>query len=80
MLYPFMPSTAERIWEQLHLEEDISRVEFDDAIKWGGMKPGTRIQQRPSPVPENRKKRTHNHRVVLDFPISARIILMNSFK
>jgi len=58
MLYPFMPSTAERIWEQLHLEEYISRVEFDDAIKWGGLKPGTRINKGPALFPRIEKKNT----------------------
>ena len=56
MLYPFMPSTAERIWEQLHLEEDISGVDFDDAIKWGGLKPGTRINKGPALFPRIEKK------------------------
>jgi methionyl-tRNA synthetase len=58
MLYPFMPSAAEKIWEQLHLEEDISRVNFDDAIKWGGLKPGTRINKGPALFPRIEKKNT----------------------
>jgi methionyl-tRNA synthetase len=56
MLYPFMPSTAIKIWEQLHIEEDISHVKFDDAIQWGGLKPGTRINKGPALFPRIEKK------------------------
>ena len=45
LLYPFMPSTAERIWKQLNLEGDISTGNFGAAMQWGGLKPGTKIDK-----------------------------------
>ncbi len=56
-LYPFMPSTAEKIWEQLNVEEDISDINFATAIEWGGLKPGTRINKGPALFPRIEKKK-----------------------
>jgi methionyl-tRNA synthetase len=44
-LFPFMPSTAEKIWKQLNLEEDLSKVNLDTEAKWGRVKPGTTIRK-----------------------------------
>jgi methionyl-tRNA synthetase len=44
-LYSFMPSTAEKIFKQLNLKEDLSRVNLDNEVKWGGLKPGTVIKK-----------------------------------
>lgn len=41
LLYPFMPSTAEKIFMQIGLEK---KFYFDD-LKWGNMKPGTKIDR-----------------------------------
>jgi len=42
-ILPFMPQTAERIWEQLGLEEKIYAQKIEDA-RWGRLKPGKKIK------------------------------------
>ncbi len=44
-LYPFIPSSAEKIWLQLNIEKDISKSFFDIDIRWGGLKPGIKIKR-----------------------------------
>lgn len=45
-LYPFMPSSAEKIWDALGIEERIEDVKnFDEAVKWGGLKPGAKVKK-----------------------------------
>jgi methionyl-tRNA synthetase len=44
-LYPFMPSTAENIWEQLNIEGTLKDAGLDIAGKWGILKPGTKIKK-----------------------------------
>jgi methionyl-tRNA synthetase len=44
-LFPFMPSTAEEIWKQLNLGQELSGISLDDAARWGGLKPGTSIKK-----------------------------------
>lgn len=34
-IYPFMPSTAEKIWQQLGLKDGIDGKDFDSETKWG---------------------------------------------
>lgn len=49
-LTPFLIHTPERIWEQLGLEPDkVRTVPWEDAVAWGGLKPGTVIR-RGSPL------------------------------
>ncbi|MBU4455335.1 class I tRNA ligase family protein [Patescibacteria group bacterium] len=46
MVWPFMPETAEKIWRQLGLKPaEEMKKDFNEAIKWGGLKPGTKIQK-----------------------------------
>jgi methionyl-tRNA synthetase len=44
-LYPFMPDSANRIWEQLGLSRDIGEIHIDDAGRWGGLKAGTEVRK-----------------------------------
>lgn len=44
MVYPFMPETAGKIYESLGLGS-IEKVDFQKAIKWGGLTPGTEIKK-----------------------------------
>ncbi len=46
MVYPFMPDTAEKIWESLGLnvQEEMSK-KFDEAIKWGGLPVDTKVKK-----------------------------------
>lgn len=55
LLYPFMPSTAEKIWKQLNLEENLSGVNLDTGTKWGILKPGTKINKGPALFPRIEK-------------------------
>jgi methionyl-tRNA synthetase len=44
-LYPFMPSSMEKLWKELGLEGSIAGIDFDEAIGGGrwALKPGTRL-------------------------------------
>ncbi|MBI5409865.1 MAG: methionine--tRNA ligase, partial [Nitrospirae bacterium] len=42
-LYPFMPDTANKIWQQLGIDADISSVNFEEVTKWGCLKPGSKV-------------------------------------
>ncbi|OGW37525.1 MAG: methionine--tRNA ligase [Nitrospirae bacterium RBG_13_39_12] len=44
-LFPFMPSTAEKIWQQLNVGRDLSEINFDTETQWGILKPGTTIRK-----------------------------------
>ncbi len=44
-LFPFMPSAAEKIWEQLGLDGDLSKINLDNEGRWGILKPGNKIKK-----------------------------------
>ncbi|HCC68752.1 MAG TPA: methionine--tRNA ligase, partial [Nitrospiraceae bacterium] len=44
-LYPFMPDTAEKIWKQLGIKDDICKAKFEETKTWGRLKPGIKIQK-----------------------------------
>jgi methionyl-tRNA synthetase len=44
-VYPFMPDTADTIWKQLGLDLDIASINIEEAGKWGGIKPGTKVNK-----------------------------------
>jgi len=48
LLAPFMPSTSEKMWSQLGIEEDLWKQNLKEDGKWGGLKPGRRVTK---PVP-----------------------------
>lgn len=46
MLWPFIPETAERIWQNLGLDPSKEmEKDFKKAIKWGGLEPGTKVKK-----------------------------------
>lgn len=46
MVWPFMPETAEKIWRQLGLKPaEEMKKDFNEAIKWGGLEVGAKIQK-----------------------------------
>jgi len=46
LISPFLPETADKIFEQLGLDpKKEKKKKFEDAIKWGGLKPGTKIKK-----------------------------------
>ena len=50
-LFPFMPSTAEKMWKQLNLAHDIAGVTLQIESQWGGLRPGTKICKGPALFP-----------------------------
>lgn len=50
-LYPFMPSSADKIWDALGIEGRIKDAKFDEAVKWGGLKPGSKVRKIPPLFP-----------------------------
>lgn len=54
-LFPFMPSTSEKMWEQLNVGETLSKINLDTGTRWGRMKPGTTIRKGASLFPRIEK-------------------------
>lgn len=44
-LWPFMPGSAESIWEQLGIGKGIEGCDFDTEIEWGRIKPGSAVNK-----------------------------------
>lgn len=42
-IFPFMPETAERIWEQLGIDKKIHNQKIEE-VEWGRIKPGKKIK------------------------------------
>ena len=42
---PFIPASAEKMWEQIGITEPFSKTRFSDIGKWGLVKPGTQIKK-----------------------------------
>ena len=55
-LFPFMPSTAGKIWKQLNIEADLLEVNLDTEAQWGKLKPGTIINKGSALFPRIQKK------------------------
>jgi methionyl-tRNA synthetase len=49
LLAAFMPSTSERMWSQLGIEENLWSQNLKENGKWGGLKTGSRVVK-PSPL------------------------------
>ena len=39
MVYPFIPSSAQEIWHQIGIDENIKSAKFDELFNWGNYKP-----------------------------------------
>jgi methionyl-tRNA synthetase len=48
---PIMPSASERLWEALGIEARLEDQRLEDAARWGGLEPGTRITRGESLFP-----------------------------
>jgi methionyl-tRNA synthetase len=48
LLAAFMPSTSEKMWSQLGMEENLWEQNIKENGKWGGLKPGKKVAK---PVP-----------------------------
>jgi methionyl-tRNA synthetase len=49
LVAPFMPSTSEKMWSQLGIEENLWEQNFKENGKWGGLKPGRKVVK-PTPL------------------------------
>lgn len=54
-LNPFMPDATQRLWEQLGLEGELSKINLDKEAKWGRLKPGTKIKKGEALFPRIKK-------------------------
>jgi methionyl-tRNA synthetase len=43
-----MPSTSEKMWSQLGMEENLWKQNLKENGKWGGLKPGRKVAK---PIP-----------------------------
>lgn len=48
LLAAFMPSTSEKMWSELKMEGNISEQKLQEATRWGGLKPGNKVEK---PIP-----------------------------
>jgi methionyl-tRNA synthetase len=44
-LYPFMPSTAEKIWQQFNVGQSLSGLNLIESAQWGRLQPGIKINK-----------------------------------
>jgi methionyl-tRNA synthetase len=44
-LYPFMPDTANKIWQQLGIDKAITDFRLNEIENWGNLKPGTKTEK-----------------------------------
>lgn len=44
MLWPFMPKTPKKMWEQLGIEDN-ALTSFESVKQWGGLKPGQKVKK-----------------------------------
>ena len=64
LLAAFMPSTSEKMWSQLSIEESIWEQNIDQNGKWGGLKPGRKVAK-PIPLfPRLDPAKTISHSVI----------------
>ena len=42
-IFPFMPEAARTMWERLGIEDDIEKVRFNDAVRWGLTVAGAKV-------------------------------------
>jgi len=49
LLAAFMPSTSEKMWSQLGMEENLWEQNLRENGKWGGLKPGKKVAK-PTPL------------------------------
>ena len=51
LIYPIMPSAAERLWSQLGIGQPLVEQRLPDAAAWGGLQPGTETTKGESLFP-----------------------------
>ncbi len=51
LLFPFIPGSAQKIWTQLGIEENIENYLLDKGTVWGQLKSGIKVKQEPPLFP-----------------------------
>lgn len=54
-LYPFMPSSAEKMWKQLDINRDFVVLDMANESRWGGLVPGNKVYKGPALFPRIEK-------------------------
>ena len=55
LLSPWLPTATTRVWGQLGIGSPLSSQRLDDARRWGGLAPGTRVRPGPPIFPRIEK-------------------------
>jgi len=45
LLFPFIPKSAERIWAQLGIEDNLTKKRWDEVESWGYLTPGIKVNR-----------------------------------
>jgi len=45
LIYPFLPDTAEKMWDQIGIAEDLNSQGIPIDTGWGGLKPGAKVRR-----------------------------------
>ena len=45
LITPFMPETAQKIWEKLNIVDESDNIKYKDSKNWGIIKPSTQIEK-----------------------------------
>ncbi len=73
--YPVMPSTAQKIWDSIGIDKEISSCSFKDEYSWGKLKPDTIIKPGAQLFPridmkKNMEKKMEKKEETIPVPIS----------
>ena len=50
-IFPFMPTTGEKMWDALGMQEKITLQGLSQSCNWGGLPPGSKVKKIPSLFP-----------------------------
>lgn len=51
LIFPFMPETSQKIWDQLGVKEPLTHQTLPQALLWGGLPSGVRVTRGPALFP-----------------------------
>lgn len=75
VVYPYIPHSAQEIWNQLNIGAEIKDAKFEDIKEWGNIKAGHKLGE-ASPIfprlemPEEKPQNEVNENLVIENPIS----------
>ncbi len=62
LLYPFMPATARKIWQQLGIKDNIEKMTIPEDARWGRLNPGTEVKPGPNLFPRIEEEKENKAR------------------